>query len=88
METSKRNVKNSDSSFVNYDAYDKDIALVHFYFKKPTIIYMKTKASMSWNNFFSEVGSITGLVIGLGIILVSTLQCLQSVAKPKLANNE
>ncbi len=38
MESSKRSVMEADQSFIKYDAYDKDIAVVQFFYKKSTII--------------------------------------------------
>ena len=51
-----------------YDAYNKDIALVHIYFRKATVIQMGSSQSMGWVDFFSNVGGLLGLVLGMGIV--------------------
>jgi hypothetical protein len=70
MQSSKRKVLEADQTFINYDAYDKDIALVQFYYKKSTIIQMGTQVTMSWIDYFSAVGGLLGLVLGMGIVSV------------------
>ena len=52
----------------SYDAYEKDIALVEISFRKSTIIQMSRKARMNWIDYFSTVGGLLGLVLGMGII--------------------
>jgi len=84
MISNRRYVKEADQSFINYDAYDKDIALVEFYYKKPTIVQMKSQASMSWISYFSVVGGIIAFLIGILIVFVFAWLCLQSVASLNL----
>ena len=38
-----------------YDAYNKDIALVHIHIRKATVIQMGSSKSMGWVDFFSNV---------------------------------
>jgi hypothetical protein len=52
----------------SYDAYDKDIALLHIYFKRSTILQMGTQPTMTWIDFLSQVGGLLGLCIGISII--------------------
>ena len=70
MESSKRVVKDSNFIQLSYDAYEKDIAIVQFYYKKSTIIQMGTQVTMSWIDYFSAVGGLLGLVLGMGIVSV------------------
>jgi len=51
-----------------YDAFDKDIAVLEIFFRKPTILQMRRKARMTWIDFFSAIGGLLGLVLGTGII--------------------
>ena len=54
----------------SYDAYEKDIALVEISFRKSTIIQMSRKARMNWIDYFSTVGGLLGLVLGMGIVSI------------------
>ena len=67
-----------------YDAYNKDIALVHINFRKATVIQMGSSKSMGWVDFFSNVGGILGLVLGMGIVSLIELfwLCLRLAARP------
>jgi len=56
-----------------YDAYDKDIAVVEFYFKKSSVVEFKTNVSMTWIDFFAAVGGLLGLCIGLSIVTLVEL---------------
>ena len=51
-----------------YDAFEKDIAMVKFYFEKSRVFQFQTKASNNWFDFLSEVGGNAGLGIGFSII--------------------
>ena len=57
-------------NFINltYDAYDNDIAIVEFYFKKSSVIEFSTNVRMSWIDFFSAIGGLLGLCIGVSIV--------------------
>ena len=65
-----------------YDAYEKDIALVQVFFRKSTIIQMGRQARMNWIDYFSTVGGLLGLVLGMGIVSFIELfwVCLRLVA--------
>jgi len=51
-----------------YDAYEKDIAIVQFYFMKSSVIEFETSPSQNWIDFFSAIGGLLGLCIGISII--------------------
>ena len=51
-----------------YDAYDKDIALIQIFFQKSTVIEMGSQPRMTWIDYFSTVGGLLGLVLGMGIV--------------------
>ena len=52
----------------NYDAFDRDIAVVEIYFEKPTIFQMGSQPRMTWVDYLSNVGGLLGLVLGMGIV--------------------
>ena len=52
----------------DYDAYERDIAMLQVFFKKPTAIRMGTRPSMTWIDYLSVVGGLLGLVLGMGFV--------------------
>eukprot|EP00095_Tigriopus_kingsejongensis_P010138 maker-scaffold75_size407189-snap-gene-3.16 protein:Tk10138 transcript:maker-scaffold75_size407189-snap-gene-3.16-mRNA-1 annotation:"pickpocket protein 28-like" len=50
-----------------YDAYDKDIAVVNFYFETTSVFEFKRQARMTIIDFASQVGGFLGLCIGFSI---------------------
>ena len=66
----------------NYSAFEKDIALVEVYFRKSNIFQMGRQARMNWIDYFSTVGGLLGLVLGMGIISIIELiwVCLRLAA--------
>jgi len=56
-----------------YDAYDEDIAVVQIYFKKSTVFQMGSQPRMTWIDYFSTVGGLMGLVLGMGIVSIIEL---------------
>jgi len=53
-----------------YDAYTKDIAMVEVYFRTSTVIQLGSQPMMTWVDYFSTVGGLLGLVLGMGIVSV------------------
>ena len=51
-----------------YDAFEKDIAVVQFYFKSASVLEFQTDVSQTWINFFSAIGGLLGLCIGISIV--------------------
>ena len=75
IESSQRNISseilNGDifsQDVITYDAYDIDIAAVQIYFKKSTMFQWGSQPSMTWIDYFSAVGGLLGLVLGMGIV--------------------
>jgi len=68
MEGSKRYVNDQLLGSFEYDAFERDIALVEVYYPSPTIMKLKTQAKMGWIDYFSTVGGLLGLVLGMGFI--------------------
>ena len=53
---------------MTYNSFEKDIAMVKFYFEKGRVIQFQRKASNNWFNFMSQVGGNAGLGVGFSII--------------------
>jgi hypothetical protein len=51
-----------------YSAFDKDIAKVEIFFESATTVKILRSSRMTWIDFFSNIGGIYGLVLGMGII--------------------
>jgi hypothetical protein len=51
-----------------YDAFDKDIAMVQVVFQKSTAILMGSHLNMTWIDYFSTVGGLLGLVLGIRFV--------------------
>ena len=51
-----------------YDAYEKDIATVTFFFDSPTAFVYERKARMTWVDFISQMGGLFGLCMGFSLI--------------------
>jgi hypothetical protein len=51
-----------------YNAIDQDIAAVEVFFQTPYALQLKRSPTMNWIDYFSNVGGIYGLVLGMGII--------------------
>ena len=53
-----------------YDAYDKDIAVLTVFFDSTTVMAFNSASTQSWIDYWSNVGGALGLCIGLSIITV------------------
>jgi len=51
-----------------YDAIDEDIAMVQITYQKATAIQMGSRLTMTWVDYFSTVGGLLGLVLGMGFV--------------------
>ncbi len=54
----------------DYEAYEKDFAKVEIFFKSATATKIFREPTMTWIDFFANLGGLFGLVLGLGIIFV------------------
>ena len=77
VESSKRTIKKSYllSNFfedlpAEYDAYEKDIAVLTVFFDSTTVMKYKSQRRQSWLDYLSSVGGALGLCIGLSIITI------------------
>ena len=57
-----------DITNVPYNAFDNDIASVQIFFDSAYATQILRSPKMSWIDYFSNVGGIFGLVLGMGII--------------------
>ena len=51
-----------------YDAYEKDIGMVTFFFESTTAFEYYRFQKMTWTDFISQVGGILGLCMGLSLV--------------------
>ena len=58
------------SNSPTYDAYEKDIATVTFFFDSPTAFVYERKARMTWVGFISQIGGLFGLCMGFSFISI------------------
>jgi hypothetical protein len=56
-----------------YNAYDDDIAILNVYFDTSSVMQFGTQASQEWVDFFSNVGGLLGLCIGLSLVTIIEL---------------
>ena len=71
--TGEYNLMNQDRNIFmqnkqHYDAFDIDVATVEIYFKKSSAIQMGRQSKMNWIDYFSTVGGLLGLVLGMGFV--------------------
>ncbi|TRY76922.1 hypothetical protein TCAL_10149, partial [Tigriopus californicus] len=52
----------------NYNAFDRDIAVINFFFSHPVAIELISAPSMTWAQYVSSVGGLLGLFIGFSVI--------------------
>jgi len=52
----------------SYDAFNDDISVVSFFFPTQRSVKFLSQASQTWTTYFSLVGGISGLLIGLSLI--------------------
>jgi hypothetical protein len=51
-----------------YDPSEADVAIVEVYFKYANIMMLNSQNKMTWIYFFSNIGGIFGLILGIGTI--------------------
>ena len=56
-----------------YDAFEKDISVVNFYFGRPTVTQFKRAERLTWNDYIAQIGGLLGLAMGLSLISVVEL---------------
>jgi hypothetical protein len=56
-----------------YDAYQKDIAVLNVFFDSSTVMQFKSQPRQSWTDYFAAVGGALGLCIGLSVMTIIEL---------------
>jgi hypothetical protein len=73
-----------------YNAYEKDIAILQIFFDKPSVFQFVSQPSQTWIGFFSAIGGLLGLCLGISLITFIELVwlCLRLGAKAVEPNFE
>lgn len=58
----------SENNITQYDAFDKDIAMVSIVYQDSTVTQIGSQAKMTWIDYLATVGGLLGLVLGMGFI--------------------
>lgn len=58
------------TSVTEYDAYDRDIAILNVFFETPTVLEYTTQHSKTWLDIISATGGNGGLFIGFSIVTI------------------
>ncbi len=58
------------TSATEYDAYDRDIAILNVFFETPTVLEYTTQHSKTWLDIISATGGNGGLFIGFSIVTI------------------
>jgi uncharacterized membrane protein len=61
------NYMNTDDD-KDYHAYERDIAIAHFYFDSSTIFQYSRQNRLTLTAFISQIGGVLGLCIGFSIV--------------------
>ena len=59
--------------FEEYDAYEDDIAMVQVFFEPSAVFLFGSQPSQTWIDYFSTVGGLLGLCIGISIVSIIEL---------------
>ena len=74
----------------DYDAYINDIAIVSFYFDKPTVMVYDRDQRMTMIDYISQMGGLLGLGIGCSFISIIellywlTIRLARNLSNPKI----
>jgi hypothetical protein len=56
-----------------YNAYNEDIAVVQVFFEPAAVFLFGSQPSQTWIDYFSTVGGLLGLCIGISIVTIIEL---------------
>ena len=56
-----------------HNAVDKDVAMVEIIYQKSTLVEIESQVRMTWIDYFSAVGGLLCLVLGMGFFSVFEL---------------
>jgi amiloride-sensitive sodium channel len=75
---------NGKRVLVEYDAYKEDIAMVQVFFEPSAVFLVGSQPSQTWIDYFSSVGGLLGLCLGISIVTFIELFWLAINAAKKL----
>ena len=52
----------------DYEAYERDISVIHFYFDSSTAFQYYREPRMTFTTFISQIGGVLGLFLGFSIV--------------------
>ena len=64
---------NDDDTTGTYMAYEKDVALVNFYFDSSTVIQYYRERRLTFTSFVSQIGGLLGLCLGFSMVSIVEL---------------
>ena len=67
-----KTIMNSENG-TSYDAFERDIAMVNFYFENPLIFQFGKQERMTFFNFLAQLGGTFGLFMGISFISIIEL---------------
>ena len=72
-----------ETKTTHYNPYDRDIAMVEIIYKQSTLVELESQIYMTWIDYFSAVGGLMGLVLGMGFFSFFELiwLCLRITSK-------
>ena len=76
----------NDDKDLSYNAYDVDMAVVQIYFENPAVFQYLRQPKSTWVDFFSSIGGLLGLCLGLSIVTVVELFWLCFTMGRKIVN--
>ena len=53
---------------MHYDAYEKDIAIAHFYFDSSTVFQYYRERRLTLVSLISQIGGVLGLFLGFSLV--------------------
>ncbi len=57
----------------DYLAYEKDMAIAHFYFESSTALQYMRQPRLTWTAFIGQIGGLLGLCLGFSIVSIVEL---------------
>ena len=66
-------IKMNEDETGNYMAYEKDVALVNFYFDSSTVIQYYRERRLTFTSFVSQIGGLLGLCLGFSMVSIVEL---------------
>ena len=65
--------KSADDPNPSYDAFERDIGIVNFYFEKSVILQYKRSSRLTVVDMISQIGGLLGVAMGVSLLSVVEL---------------